>query len=345
MSYQREYSERLRVAVVGVGSHAYRNILPSLNYLPVELVAVCDIDGGLAERTARQYGCRWYDDFAALLSAEHLEAVFLCVSGAKHPEFAIGAMKAGINVWMEKPPALAAERVRAMQESRGECVCMVGFKKAFMPATQKLQEIVGGPDGVHSLLGVYGISVPSPQDEDAEEGRWFADGCHPLALLTAVAGPACSIQTIRGKRGGGTCVIEFASGAIGNLHLADEVPLSQPFERYAAFGQGFSVTIDNSTRVVYQRGVEFEYGISTSFAPPGLSGGATVWEAQNSLNTLENKAEVVQGLLGSMKTFCECIQHGRLPSTGSLDHALETMELVEAAVKSDGIAIAIGASR
>ena len=37
MSYQREFEQRLNVAVVGVGSHGYRNILPALHYLPVRL--------------------------------------------------------------------------------------------------------------------------------------------------------------------------------------------------------------------------------------------------------------------------------------------------------------------
>ena len=44
MPYQREFESRLKVAIVGVGSHAYRNILPAMTFLPVSLRAVCDID-------------------------------------------------------------------------------------------------------------------------------------------------------------------------------------------------------------------------------------------------------------------------------------------------------------
>ena len=42
MSYQREFEKRLRVALVGIGSHAYRNILPVFHFLPVHLMAVCN---------------------------------------------------------------------------------------------------------------------------------------------------------------------------------------------------------------------------------------------------------------------------------------------------------------
>jgi hypothetical protein len=30
MSYQREFERRLNVGVVGIGSHAYRNVLPAI---------------------------------------------------------------------------------------------------------------------------------------------------------------------------------------------------------------------------------------------------------------------------------------------------------------------------
>ncbi|MCX7309593.1 MAG: hypothetical protein NTZ72_17285, partial [Afipia sp.] len=58
MSYQRDFETKLRVGVVGVGSHAYRNLLPTMNYLPVSLQAICDINSVLAEKTASQYGIK-----------------------------------------------------------------------------------------------------------------------------------------------------------------------------------------------------------------------------------------------------------------------------------------------
>ena len=61
--YQREYERRVRTAVVGIGSHSYRNILPALHFLPVELKAVCNRSNrDMAEKTAAEYGCRWYQD-------------------------------------------------------------------------------------------------------------------------------------------------------------------------------------------------------------------------------------------------------------------------------------------
>ena len=58
MSYQRDFEQRLKVGIVGVGSHAYRNLLPAMNFLPVSLQAVCDRNGRLAQVTAAQYGAK-----------------------------------------------------------------------------------------------------------------------------------------------------------------------------------------------------------------------------------------------------------------------------------------------
>lgn len=54
--FRHEYERRLRVAVVGCGGHAYRNILPALNFLPVELLATCDIARERAAAYARIFG-------------------------------------------------------------------------------------------------------------------------------------------------------------------------------------------------------------------------------------------------------------------------------------------------
>ena len=106
MSYQRDFEQRLNVGVVGVGSHGYRNILPTLHYLPVRLKALCDRDLELAQRTAGEYGVQaCYASTAEMYRNEELDAVFLCVSARLHPALACEALDAG-------PPRLDGEAGR-----------------------------------------------------------------------------------------------------------------------------------------------------------------------------------------------------------------------------------------
>ena len=347
MSYQRDYPQRIRIAVVGLGSHSYRNILPALTYLPVELVAVCDINAEVAQATARQYGrVAAYSDTARMYAAEQLDAVLLCVSPQLHPALAIESFGAGLHVWLEKPAATSAAAVAEMIAARGDRVSVVGYKKAFQPATRKAVELLGEADmsPLKSILANYPMTIPEQDDPSAARpSKWLADGCHPLALMLELGGDVESLAVHRGRHGGGALILNFASGAVGNFHLADGVPAFQPSERYVCYGQGASVTIDNTSTVIYQRGIPFRYASSSTFAPAGLDSGAIVWQAQNTMNTLENKAEFLQGIVGSIEHFASCVAEGRPSSIGTLETALQIGHIYEAALQSRGDLIELGA--
>mgnify|MGYP003314990943 CR=1 FL=1 len=137
MSYQREFDKRLRVGLVGVGSHGYRNLLPTMHYLPVEVISICDAKIDLAERTAPEFGVQsCYDSTEAMYREEDLDAVFLCVSPEAHPDLAREALDAGLHVWMEKPPAVLASEVETMISHRGDRVVV---------HTQKIPHVEGQP--------------------------------------------------------------------------------------------------------------------------------------------------------------------------------------------------------
>lgn len=143
MSYQREFSHRLRAGLVGIGSHAYRNILPVMNFLPVQLVAVCNRSNiELAQLTAAQYGCKSYQKPEEMYEKENLDCVFICVSPEAHPSLVIQALQTGLHVWVEKPAAMNSEQILQMIEARQDQVALVGYKKAFMPAVTKAREVI-----------------------------------------------------------------------------------------------------------------------------------------------------------------------------------------------------------
>ena len=340
MSYQRDFDRRIRAGIVGVGSHSYRNLLPTLTFLPVELVAVCDLNEPLARKTAAQYGAAGvYTQTAEMYRREKLDAVFICVSPQMHPTLVAEALAAGLHVWFEKPPAMRASDLEPLLAARKDRVVVCGFKKAFMPATRKVVEILGRPEyqPLRTVLGEYAMSIPAHGAEVLEKREftnWLANGCHPLSLMIEVGGPVAAVTTHRGAHGGGVCVLEFVSGAVGNLHLAEGSP--RPVERYAFYGKGVEVTIDNTWRVTMQRGIPGTYGKATTFVPEGLAHGAVVWEPQNCLATLENKALFTQGFYDEMKHFCDGVLDSRPAERGTLEFARHLMDVYEAALLSDG---------
>ena len=346
MTYQREFDRRLRAGIVGVGSHSYRNLLPTMTFLPVDLVAVCDLNRDLAAATARQYGAAGvYTSSPEMYRREKLDAVFLCVSPQTHPTLVAEALDAGLHIWFEKPPAMRASDVEALIPRRGDRAVVCGLKKVFMPATRKVVEILAQEKfkPLRSVLAEYPMSIPSNGRrvlESREFTNWLGNGCHPLSLMIEVGGEVSAVRTHRGRHGGGACVLEFSSGAVGNLHLADGAP--RPVERYAFYGRGVEVTIEDGRRVTMQRGIPFDYARTATYAPEGLDHGAVVWEPQNSLATLENKALFTQGFYDEMKYFCDCALGGRPAVRGGLEFALHLMRVYEAALLSDGDRVNVG---
>jgi predicted dehydrogenase len=342
MTYQRDFDRRIRIGLIGAGSHAYRNILPALNYLPVELAAVCDVDGGRAAVTAAQYGAaRHYTSAAEMYGDCEIDAVMVSVSHQLHPQLAIEAFARGLHVWLEKPPASRASDIVEMLGARGDRVAVVGFKKAFQPATRKTIEILAqeAVTPLRSMLAVYPMSIPAVGEEtsaDPGSSRWLLDGCHPVSLMLEVGGPVDAVTVVRGARGGGACLLEFRSGAIGNLHLGLGTPVSQPFEYYGFFGEDYRIDIENALLVRYQRGIPFAYERTQSFAPEGFGHGALVWEAQNGLSTLENKALFTQGIYGELLHFCESVLEEKPATIGTLEDALAVAQIYDAALNSQG---------
>ncbi|HET7092986.1 MAG TPA: Gfo/Idh/MocA family oxidoreductase, partial [Thermomicrobiales bacterium] len=282
--YQREHERRLRAGIVGVGSHSYRNLMPALHYLPVELAAVCDLDESLARKTAAEFGVgQVYGSTAEMYDKANLDAVFICVSPAMHPKLASEAMNAGVHAWTEKPAAMRASEVEAMIAVRDATrrKAAVGYKKAYMPATRKAKELSELPEfgGIRSIYGMYPMSIPRDGRsalENRESSKWLADGCHPLACMIAIGGPVREVTVLQGDRddSDGVVFLKFDSGATGTFHLASKAPAGRSVERYDVFGEnGKVISIENVSRVSYQRGIPISYSAQTDFTAPGTDSG------------------------------------------------------------------------
>ena len=349
MSYQRDYERKIRVGVVGVGSHAYRNILPALHYLPVDLVALCDLNPEALKATGKEYeGRALFSSTEQMYREAELDAVLLCVGPQHHPRLAIEAMQAGLHVWMEKPPALRVSQIKEMLAARGDRICGVGFKKAYMPATRKAKELLESPDfgALRSLLAVYPMSMPADGAGVLERGEvcnWLANGCHPLSLMLELGGKVSSVTTLLGpgEQAVGSVQLQFASGAVGIFNLAGGTPPGYGVERYELFGAGRAISIENSSKVAYHRGIPFNYAQQKDFTSPGLESGSVVWEVNHTLATLENKALFVQGIFDELLDFCQAILEKRAMHVGNLEFALHVMQVYEAGLYSRGNPVTI----
>src|SRR5829696_2123079 len=101
VTYSFEHERRLRVGFVGCGVHSWRNVYPTFQYAPVELVAVSDFFPEKAQAYAKQFGApAWYGDHREMLAKEKLDAIFVVTNydergHPRYPQIAVDAMEAG----------------------------------------------------------------------------------------------------------------------------------------------------------------------------------------------------------------------------------------------------------
>lgn len=350
-----EDGRRLRVAIVGCGSHAYRSVLPCFDYLAAECVAFCDADVGRARKYAAHFGAPTkdsaFDSLQELIKARVADAVILCVGPKQHPDLACQALEAGLHVWMEKPPAedvAGVTRMIAARDANNRFVA-VGFKKAFMPAARKMRETLNSGDfgKLRTIAARFPLGIPCDGAEVLAEKRnnnWLGNGVHPLSFLIHFAGRAESVTTHLSPLGGGFVVIQFESGVTACLHDAHGQSSSGALERYELVCEHGHMVCDNNVKLTLHRpGAPFDYGRGFDFTAGTNETAAITYELQHTLSTLYNKAIFVQGFVQELDHFVSACLNAIPPTVGTLEEARYVMECYEAALLSQGQSVRIAA--
>ncbi|MFC5649939.1 Gfo/Idh/MocA family protein [Paenibacillus solisilvae] len=342
VTYNFEYDKKLKACFIGAGGHSYRNVYPTFQYAPVELLAVCDMNGDRAAAYAGQFGApRFYTDHMEMLKTEQPDIVFIVT--AYHPDgrvqatdLALDALSLGVHVWMEKPTASSVAEVQELAEAskRSGRYVMTGMKKIFFPAIGKAKQITASPSfGRPSSIYIrYPQDLPELSDRtDLRRVKWLLDHLfHPASIIHYLMGPIEHFSYEREPFNGGSVTsMKFRSGAVGTLHMAAGISGSGPLERLEVVGEGENVVVDNGVKVTYYRKAERPaYGRSASFLVPDEEA-PLVWEPEFSLGQLYNKNIFYLGYVPEVVYFCECVLSGTPPEKGSLADALEIVKLFE----------------
>ncbi|MFF0345785.1 Gfo/Idh/MocA family protein [Kribbella sp. NPDC004875] len=342
VTYQFEYTERLRVAFIGAGGHSYRNVYPTFQYAPVDLVAVCDVHLDRAETYAQRFGAAAaYDDHREMLATEQPDAVFIVTSYTAEGDvqataLAEDCLRAGAHVWMEKPTAAGLEQLDRLQAAADETgrQVMTGLKKIFTPAMEKVKAIMGTPEfGAASSISVrYPQSLPAPdlRSDDVQMIGFLDHIFHPAAILTHLMGPVRRLSyEWEPRTGASVSSLLFESGAVGTLHLAAGSANGAPLERVEVIGDGANVVVDNGVRITYYRpGADLGYGRSASFVTDDAVAPLR-WEPEFSLGQLYNKNLFYLGYVPEVVHFCEHVLAGKPVEKGTLGDVREIIELYE----------------
>jgi predicted dehydrogenase len=117
-------NDQIVMAAIGVGGQGTSIMKQAMNHKGVRFVAVCDVDAKRCEKAVDEVKKKQgegdvatYNDFRELLNRDDLDAVTIGTVDHWHALTSIAAMKAGCDVYCEKPLTLTIAEGQAMEQA------------------------------------------------------------------------------------------------------------------------------------------------------------------------------------------------------------------------------------
>ena len=217
----RGANDKINIGWIGVGTRGYAGLdwLHTAAANDVQVTAICDTYQGYIARAQDRLQTVWgakakaYVDYRELLADKSIDAVYIMTPEHLHHDMTIAALKAGKNVYIEKPLAHTIEEgfeiVKAWEQSKK--ICQVGTQNRSSSLYKKAKELIqqGMVGDVHFVRAFwYRNGLPNepswryvipaeanPQNTDwtrflgtATKRAWDAAPLLPMAALLGLLG-------------------------------------------------------------------------------------------------------------------------------------------------------------
>jgi len=113
-------ADKVGTAVIGTGNRGSHLLLGVLEQPDAKVLALSDIKPDRLDKAATAAGKdnpNTYSDWRRIIDRKDIDAVFIATPPFLHAEMAIAALKAGKNVYCEKPIGVTPEQVKAIVEA------------------------------------------------------------------------------------------------------------------------------------------------------------------------------------------------------------------------------------
>jgi len=341
-----EYEKKLRVGFIGAGEHAVRNILPSFQYAPLELVALTDEDTERGLAVARMFGARhFYQTYEAMLAKEQMDGVLIVLppddkGKSRYVDLGAATLAAGFHTWIDTPPCWEANEILRWTKPAMDThkYLVTGYRKMFAPAYVRAEYIKKTPEfgKVCSYSMRYPVSlVPESKRSDPKAVAPLFEVVHPLSVIFRIFGEPEYYTFARTRvEGPGDVVMSLThrGGVVGTLHLTGNQAATSPVERLEMVGTGANVIVENGVKLTYYRAGgtrgEGEEGRIASFIGPDEAA-PIIWEPDYALGQLYNKQLFLQGYVGCLQYFAEMNMQKTPPRYGNLVDTANIMGIVD----------------
>jgi len=250
------------VAFLGAGNYAGRVLIPAFKAAGARLRTVVSGAGVSAVHFGAKHGfAEASTDDELVLEDQNVDTIVVATRHDVHARQVLGALRAGKNVFCEKPLCLTLEDLAAIEGeafARPNQLLMVGFNRRFAPHVVKIKSLLAPITEPKSfVMTVNAGDIPSnhwTQDPLVGGGRIIGEGCHFIDLLRYLSGAqivghhAISLGshagvTVRDDKV--SISLTFADGSTGVIHYLANGHKGFPKERLEIFVAGRVLQLDN----------------------------------------------------------------------------------------------------
>ena len=217
-------SNRIVVGCIGVGSQGSGVMYDFLAQKDAYVEAVCDVKADMLEAARRRVnehyqssGCAVYHDFRELLARDDIDVVLIATPDHWHVLIALAAVKAGKDIYLEKPMGLSLTEDQALRDAVHHygTVFQFGTQQRSSSQFRLACELVrNGRIGKLHTINVWapgsvagGPTEPVPVPEGLDYDMWLGP-----APFTPYTEHKCSAD---GAKKTWWCISDYAFGFIG----------------------------------------------------------------------------------------------------------------------------------
>lgn len=251
---------RPRIGLIGGGSFARNILLPALPK-DAHPTHITTRDPSMARYLAEKYDAeRYSSDPEELIADEELDCLIIATRHDSHAEWTEKGLKAGKDIFVEKPLCLNREELDRIEKAYGDGKgrLMVGFNRRFAPLYQRMAR-EWDPDAPKSIrIEVNASKLPTGHwvhDPEIGGGRIRGEVCHFIDLITAIAGSPITELSGQALEGNGhppdtlTAGFRTKDGSIASLSYSSEGSQLQAKERVEVHQNGRSFVLKDFQRL------------------------------------------------------------------------------------------------
>ncbi|MFA7361205.1 MAG: bi-domain-containing oxidoreductase [Candidatus Kapaibacterium sp.] len=261
-------NESINIGFIGAGNFAQSYLIPPLKEIKVNLYGVCTSIPVNSKSVGEKFDFKFCtSDYKDVLDNSEINTVFVATRHDSHSYYVKEALKAGKNVYVEKPLAISIQELKEISNiyynSDKQPLLMVGFNRRFSRAFTDIKEFFKINNEPYFInYRVHAGHIPKSHwiQHPDQGGRILGEGCHFIDTMQFITDSYPKNVFARSIRSENSSIInddnviitiEFENGSVGNLLYLANGDISVPKEYCEIFAGGKTAIMNNFKENLY----------------------------------------------------------------------------------------------